>query len=84
MKQLKDETRADLSALEKEELNRKSNHQGLMKGKTVKISVLSKAAQDKEILGFKLGQSAKEAVEVWRRPLKHVKLPKLPMWLNKG
>ena len=49
LKQLKDEMSANLSALEEEELDRKTNHQGLMKAKTEEISVLTKAIEEKTV-----------------------------------
>ena len=38
MKQLKNETSADLTALEKKGLDRKTNHQGLMKAETKEVA----------------------------------------------
>ena len=64
LKRLKDVTSADLTALEKEGLDRKTNHQDLTKVKTEEICVLSKAVQEKETLALKLEQSARETVEV--------------------
>ena len=37
LKQLKDETSADLTALEKKGMDRKTNHEGLMKAETPKV-----------------------------------------------
>ena len=63
LKWLKDETSADLTAFEKE-LNRKTDHQDLMKTETEEIFVLTKAIGEKETVALKLKQSAKETVEV--------------------
>ena len=62
LKQLKGETIADLSALEKG-LDRKTKHQGLMKAETKEIFVLTKAIEEKETLALTLEQSAKEAAQ---------------------
>ena len=61
---MKDETSADLTALEKKGLDRKTNHQDLTKVKTEEICVLTKAIGVKETVALKLEQSAKETVEV--------------------
>ena len=55
-KQLKDEMSADLTAFKKKGLDRKTNHQDLMKVETEEIFVLSKAIQGKETLALKLEQ----------------------------
>ena len=48
LKRLKDETSADLPALEKKGLDRKTNHQDLTKAKTEEICVLTKTIGEKE------------------------------------
>ena len=54
---------ADLTAFKKKGLDRKTNHQDLMKVETEEIFVLSKAIQGKETLALKLEQKAVEAQE---------------------
>ena len=61
LKRLKYVTSADLTALEKEELDRKTNHQDLTKAKTEDICVVSKSVQEKETLALKLEQSVRES-----------------------
>ena len=63
LKQLKGETSADLSALEKKGLDRKTKHQGLMKAETKEIFVLTKAIEEKETSALNLEQSVKEAAQ---------------------
>ena len=63
LKRLNDEMSTDMSALEEEELDRKTKHQGLMKAETEEIFVLSRAIQEKETLALKCEQSAKEAAQ---------------------
>ena len=53
LKQLKDETSVDLTALEKKGLDRKTNHQNLMKTETKKTDEVAKAVE-----GEKKGRSA--------------------------
>ena len=59
LKQLKDETSADLTALEKKGLDRKTNHQDLTKAKTEETFVLTIAT----VGALKLEQSAKEVAQ---------------------
>ena len=61
-------TSADLTALEKKGLDQKTNHQGFTKAKTKEIIVLIKAIEEKETVGLKLWQSAKEVTQrpPWR------------------
>ena len=61
LKQLMDETSVDLQTLEKEELDRKTNHWTLVKAKTGEISVLAKTIEEKMVRVETL------AVEVSRR-----------------
>ena len=68
---MKDETSADLYALEKKGLDRKTNHQDLMKTETKEIFVLTKAIGEKETVALKLEQSAKEVAQ------------RLPPWRDK-
>ena len=63
LKQLKGETSADLTAFEKKGLDRKTNHQGLMKTETKEIFVLTNAIEVKETVALKLEQSAKEVAQ---------------------
>ena len=58
-------------ALEKKELDRKTNHQDLMKTETKEIFVLTKAIGEKETVALKLEQSAKEVAQ------------RLPAWRDK-
>ena len=62
LKRLKDEMSTDLLALEKEGLDRKTKHQGLMKAETKKIFVLTKVIEEKDALALKLQQSAEQVV----------------------
>ena len=61
LKQLMDETSVDFQTLEKEELDRKTNHWTLVKAKTGEISVLAKTIEEKMVRVETL------AVEVSRR-----------------
>ena len=63
LERLKDEKSANLSALEKEGLDRTTNHQDLMKVKTAEVSMLTKAIEETETLALKREQSAKEAAQ---------------------
>ena len=63
LKRLKDETSADLTALEKKGLDRKTNQQDLTKAKTEEICVLTKAIGEKETVALKVEQSAKEVAQ---------------------
>ena len=49
LKQLMDETSVDLQTLEREELDRKTNHWALVKAKTGEISVLAKTIEEKMV-----------------------------------
>jgi len=55
LKQLKDEMSADLSAAEKEEEQRKVDHQGLMKAKSQEMSVLTQAIEKHQVQMGNLG-----------------------------
>ena len=55
LKQLKGETSADLTALEKKGLDRKTNQNDLTKAKTDEICVLGNAVQEKETLALRTG-----------------------------
>ena len=64
---MKDQTSADLTALEKKGLDQKTNHQGFTKAKTEEIFVSIKANEEKETVALKLWQSAKEATTLERQ-----------------
>ena len=86
LKQLKVETSADLTALEKKGLDRKTNHQDLTKAKTEEICVLSRAIQEKETVALKLEQSANEVEKAVEGQEKAEALPRLarpPPWRDK-
>ena len=55
LKQLKGETSADLTALEKKGLDRKTNHQGLMKTETKEIFVFDQCLRSEGNRGFEIG-----------------------------
>jgi len=71
LKQLKDETSADLYALEKKGLDRKTKHQGLMNAETEELFVLTKAIGEKENWNRVRRRQSR-----WRRLLKPKKRPK--------